>query len=457
MPQLGYLSLSGFLYILLSIPLTLYRYLEHCGLSARHFGIIRNAGEVSGAGFGIVSRVPLTKVLMVEKVIQKEENVQPLRDSIIGFMKCHGQDEDKFLEELELIAQSEGDLIFPVLLNVFTQLDFNRDEAKGIWEGILKHRKEMSASFKRQVNLLTAICDYFLTVKKSFNYPKVVELNVFEEANHFSKCDSLTGLYNRGYFEESLSGEISRSRRYNTEFSILFLDLDDFKKVNDTWGHLAGDYVLKKVSNLITMEKREEDVVARYGGEELVIILPETNKVNTIIKAERIRKKIQDMPLVFDGKEIKISVSGGVATFPQDASEANKLIQCADEALYRAKAEGKNQVCLYSSDKRQYVRIDFAGKVKVQPLGNWVGQTQLFATGKDLSLSGILFESQNPLEIGNKVQLEVPIPGPDNPIILVGTVMRVEVFEDHYDIGVSFVQLQGSDRKELSSFLKITP
>ncbi len=378
-----------------------------------------------------------------------------MRESIIEFMKNHGQDEDKFLEELEQIAKSEGDLIFPVLLNVFTQLDFSRDEAKGIWEGILKHRKEMSESFKRQVNLLTAICDYFLTIKKSFNYPKVVELNVFEEANHFSKCDSLTGLYNRGYFEESLSGEISRSRRYNTEFSIIFLDLDDFKKVNDSCGHLAGDFVLKKVANLIKSEKREEDVVARYGGEELVIILPETNKVNTIIKAERIRRKIQDMPLVFDGKEIEISVSGGVATFPQDAPEANKLIQCADQALYRAKSEGKNRICLFSSDKRQFIRIDFGGEIKVQPLGKWVGQSQVFAKGKDLSLSGILFESQNPMEIGTKLQLEVPLPGPDNPIILVGIVVRVEVFENHYDIGVSFVQLQGADRRELSSFLKV--
>jgi diguanylate cyclase (GGDEF)-like protein len=305
---------------------------------------------------------------MADKAVENVESIKPLRESIIGFMKNHGEDEEKFLQELEHIARSEGDLIFPVLLNVFTQLDFSQNEAKEIWEGILKHRKEMSESFKRQVNLLTAICDYFLTIKKSFNYPKVVELKVFEEANHFSKCDSLTGLYNRGYFEDSLSGEISRARRYDTEFSILFLDLDDFKKVNDTMGHLAGDFVLKKVSNLIIKEKREEDVVARYGGEELVVILPETNKVNTIIKSERIRKKIQDMPLVFDGKKIQISVSGGIATFPQDATEANKLIRCADQALYRAKSEGKNQICLYSIDKRQYVRIDFAGEIQVQPL-----------------------------------------------------------------------------------------
>jgi diguanylate cyclase (GGDEF)-like protein len=394
---------------------------------------------------------------MVNQTAQSLENVKPLRDSIIGFMKDHGEDEEKFLKELEQIVQSEGDLIFPVLLNIFTQLDFNQGEAKDIWKGILKHRKEMSQSVKRQVNLLTAICDYFLTIKKSFNYPKVVELKVFEEANHFSKCDSLTGLYNRGYFEDSLAGEISRARRYNTEFSILFLDLDDFKRVNDTMGHLAGDFVLKKVANLIINEKREEDVVVRYGGEELVVILPETNKVNTIIKAERIRKKIQDMALVFDGKKINISVSGGIATFPQDALEAEKLIHCADQALYRAKSEGKNRVCLFSIDKRQYVRIDFFGETRIQPLGKWVRKSQISTKGRDLSLSGILFESKDPIDIGTKIQLEIPIPSKDNPIILVGTVVRVEDFGDHFDIGVSFVQLQGDDRRELCSFLKLIP
>ncbi|NIP99781.1 MAG: diguanylate cyclase [Nitrospinaceae bacterium] len=393
----------------------------------------------------------------MKPITDRIENIQPLRESIIGFMKNHGQDEEKFLEELEQIAASEGDLIFPVLLNVFTQLDFSREEAKEIWEGIIRHRKEMSDSVKRQVNLLTAICDYFLTVKKSFNYPKVVELKVFEDANHYSKCDSLTGLYNRAYFEEALSGEISRSRRYETEFSVLFLDLDDFKRVNDTMGHLAGDYVLKKVASLINSEKREEDVVVRYGGEELVIVLPETNKINSIIKAERIRKKIQEMPLRFNDKDFKITVSGGIATFPQDAADAQNLVACADQALYRAKSEGKNKICLFSSDKRQYVRIDFAGDIKVQPLGKWVGQGQVFAKSKDLSLSGILFESKDPMEIGAKVQLEVPLPTQDNPIILVGVVVRVEIFEAHYEIGVSFVQLQGADRRELSSFLKIFP
>ena len=94
---------------------------------------------------------------MVDKTVQSVESIKPLRESIIGFMNNYGPDEEKFLQELERMTQSEGDVIFPVLLNVFTQLDFDQVEAKGIWQGILKHRKEMSDSFKRQVNLLTAI------------------------------------------------------------------------------------------------------------------------------------------------------------------------------------------------------------------------------------------------------------------------------------------------------------
>jgi len=389
---------------------------------------------------------------------ETESTMQPLRKSIIEFMKNRGQDEEQFLCDLEKIAAKEGDLVFPVLLNVFTQLEFSDEEAKEIWEGILEHRKHMSASLSRQVNLLTSICDYFLTVKKAFTYPKVVELKVFEEANHYSKCDHLTGLYNRGYFEEALSNEISRAKRYGTEFSLLFMDIDNFKQVNDTVGHLAGDLALKKISKLLKSEKRAEDIAARYGGEELVLVLPETGKANALIKAERIRQRVEELALSLNGQSFNVTLSGGVATYPRDAETSTELIEAADKALYRAKSEGKNQIHLYSSDKRQFVRVDFAGPVSIHRLGQWVAQAQSSGTGKDLSLSGMLFESENSMELGTRLQLQVPIPSLESPIILIGTVVRVEALSDKiYDIGVSFVQIRGREQKEIVRFLKGRP
>ncbi len=379
--------------------------------------------------------------------------MQPLRNTIIEFVKNHGEDEELFLHDLEAIVEKEGDLVFPVLLNVLTQLEFSDLEAKGIWEEILKHRKKISQSLSRQVNLLTAICDYFLTVRKAFTYPKVVELKVFEEASHYSKCDYLTGLYNRGYFEEALQGEISRAKRYKTEFSLIFFDIDNFKRINDTVGHLGGDLALSKIADLIRTEKRGEDIAARYGGEELVLVLPSTSKSNAVIKAERIRQKISELPLSFGGINFSVTMSGGIATYPHDAITAEGIIECADQALYRSKASGKNQINLYSSDKRQYVRADFAGPVVINRLDNWLNYNQVSATGKDLSLSGMLFESSEVIEIGSRIQLQVPIPNPQNPTILLGTVVRLESLDPGYDIGVSFVQVRHKEQKEILDFL----
>jgi len=202
--------------------------------------------------------------------------MEPLRNSVIQKINQFNEDDEGFLNAVDRLVAAEGDPVFPVLLNVLTQLEFSDGEAKEIWDDLLRHRKDMSVTLGRPVKLVTAVCDYFLTVRKSFQNPKVVELKLFEDAHHNSKCDPMTGLYNRGYFSDALSGEISRSKRQNTEFSLIFMDLDNFKNVNDQYGHMAGDLVLNRIADMIQTEKRTEDIAARYGGEELVLLLPGT-------------------------------------------------------------------------------------------------------------------------------------------------------------------------------------
>jgi len=154
--------------------------------------------------------------------ILQDHSREPLRASLIQQLSAYSQNEDEFLRHVDYLAGTQGKKIYPVLLNIFSQLDFKDDEARSIWKDLVQHRQQMADSMGRPVNLTTAICDYMLTVRKELIHPKVVELNLFEETSHYCKCDSLTGLYNRSYFEEALKSEASRCKRYQTEFSLVF-------------------------------------------------------------------------------------------------------------------------------------------------------------------------------------------------------------------------------------------
>lgn len=158
--------------------------------------------------------------------------------------------------------------------------------------------------------------------------------------------DGLTGLYNHRHFRDSLRLEVTRSKRHKREFSLIFLDVDYFKKYNDTQGHPEGDKLLVSLAKIIRKRLRKLDLAARYGGEEFVILLPETSKQNAQLLAEEIRKTVESTN--FKGREMqplgKVTVSLGVATFMQDGNEGSDLLEHADRMLYQAKHKGRNQV-----------------------------------------------------------------------------------------------------------------
>jgi two-component system cell cycle response regulator len=148
---------------------------------------------------------------------------------------------------------------------------------------------------------------------------------------------------------ERLTEELERARRYSLDLALLIVDLDHFKTVNDSYGHLVGDEVLRGVSAMLQREARAVDVVARYGGEEFVVILPETAAEGAIALAERIRERVCNSPPIPGGEYgwLRVTVSIGVATVPTShANSPEELISLADQALYRAKAGGRNRVCV---------------------------------------------------------------------------------------------------------------
>ncbi len=164
-----------------------------------------------------------------------------------------------------------------------------------------------------------------------------------------STLDGLTGLYNYREFHRRLTEEMQRSLRYGHPFSLLILDIDGFKAVNDIHGHLAGDEALRGLAALIRQEVRPADEVARYGGEEFAILLPETPGPGALAMAERIRDIVTTHPILIpSGRTVALTVSIGVATYPHDADSEERLIAASDQALYAAKNSGRNRVCQWA-------------------------------------------------------------------------------------------------------------
>lgn len=161
--------------------------------------------------------------------------------------------------------------------------------------------------------------------------------------------DGLTKLYIYRHFYTLLETELKRSARYNHEMTLLMMDIDNFKSINDTYGHPVGDQVLREISNCITTTVRKIDIASRYGGEEFTVILPETNSTDARIIAERLRRNISEIKVhLKDGTMIKPSISIGMSEYPSCALDEQTLIELADVALYNAKNNGKNCVCEYS-------------------------------------------------------------------------------------------------------------
>jgi len=181
---------------------------------------------------------------------------------------------------------------------------------------------------------------------------------ILENAKHYMLAihDRLTGLYNTHYFQKEMDEEIDRSLRYNRYFSFVIFDIDDFKKINDTYGHSYGDRALKELAQCIQRTVRKDvDIAARYGGDEFVLLLTNTRGEEAIKVCERLLKLVRTITITTDdGRKFGFTLSMGVSEFPTDGKEAYYIFNAADEALYQSKAAGKNRVTLYrghSSEK----------------------------------------------------------------------------------------------------------
>src|SRR6059058_1380968 len=218
---------------------------------------------------------------------------------------------------------------------------FNETEAAQRTAAITAHQGELSARLGRNVGLSVAALDYLLNISGDLVAPTIIEHEILEVLEHRSVTDPLTGLFNRYHFEATLKREAARCLRHRSPLSLLLLDVDGLKAVNDRWGHQRGDQMLARVAGAIRDSLRGCDIGSRYGGDEFAVILPDTDARAARLVAERICAKAGA-----SDASINVTVSGGLTELSPAATGASeaRLIAAADRALYLAKGRGGNCV-----------------------------------------------------------------------------------------------------------------
>jgi diguanylate cyclase (GGDEF)-like protein len=299
---------------------------EPSSIFKHSFSLIKNylAFEAFAA---LVPRNEEAEIYVYPNVVLNEDLGEIITGALIKRMARLAEEDKKVKVVIheKAAGQSPSDELKSIIVPLVTT---NRTYGyAGIYRGTFFDYKEESV-FKR-------FCAHMATALE--------KITLFEEIKSLSVSDGLTGLRNHLSIVSKLEVEVQRSERYGSPLSVIIFDIDNFKEVNDTYGHLAGDAVLVEVARMIRKGVRGIDSVGRYGGEEFLVILPETDGAAATVIGDRLREKVAETLFIHNGKTISVSVSGGVASY-RDGRDAGKLIGLADENLYKAKNEGKNLV-----------------------------------------------------------------------------------------------------------------
>ncbi|MFH1644828.1 MAG: diguanylate cyclase [Candidatus Omnitrophota bacterium] len=275
---------------------------------------------------------------------------EPVIDSVVHFHDEETEDKAVITESMEPLVEMMRDRQDPLIVDNASQMAapegivLSDDVERFIAVSLFSGERINGVLFAENIMMDDVI--RFIILARQFSM--VLErIRLHQLVQELAITDGLTAVFVRRHFNQRFNEELERAKEFNTKVSFLMIDIDFFKKCNDQYGHLVGDAVLRNTSQVLKKNLREIDLIGRYGGEEFSIILPETGKEPAKVAGERLRSAVEKSIVNAYNESLNVTISVGVATFPDDTSEASNLIDKADQMLYKAKENGRNRVMVY--------------------------------------------------------------------------------------------------------------
>lgn len=366
-----------------------------------------------------------------------------IEEIILGLLEEDPSCEEGLIQKLEALhfPSNEDTYIYSSILKVFTSLEIEETEAKNIWEEIIKNKEKLSICLQRPVSFRVALLDYFTFQNQKFRNPKIIEFQVYSDTEKLILVDDLTKLYNRRHFETALLREYKQSIRYQLNLSLLVIDIDDFKKINDTYGHTMGDEILKEVAKKIVTNLRMEDTACRIGGEEFAIIFPQSNEVQALNAAKKLLEACRSIQI----SEKPVTISGGLVSFPDKVNRMEDIYDFADRALYTAKNSGKNQIVVYSNEKRNSFR--FETNLDLYCI---LPNKTIRSISRNISITGIAFETEDDLTLHESIPVILRESESSEEFQAKIKVVRKEKLEHGmFQMGATFTELSEESQSKL--------